>query len=167
MVIPITVLVFLNFKLIQVLKIANNERAALTAHQTSKSQHRDNLTLTLVIVVSVYILCNFPDFALRIIIALKGYMSFNLSITRMNVVTNTLLAMNSSTNVVIYCIVGRRFRGLLRDLISNPIETFRNRKRRQSHAFGSMYTSGRHASVIQMNTYAAHDVRKKSMATMV
>ena len=122
MIIPLLSLTILNIKLMLTLKEASRDRRRLT---TSQPDSRDSFTLILVSIVSVFILCQVPDFIVRAGMSIKTYFGGTYDYTYWNTVTNMLLCLNSSVNVVIYCLTGKRFRSSLVDLICHPIETMR------------------------------------------
>lgn len=79
---------------------------------------RENVTLTLVVVVTVFIACELPDVALRIAVTLKELVSSveldNETVRyRIMPVTNALLTLNSAANFFIYCLIGHKFRRIL------------------------------------------------------
>ncbi len=125
MIIPMSMLIVLNVKLIQTLRIAKKDRAKLTLTQTK--QRKDSFTLVLVVVVSVFICCQTPDMVLRTMLTMKYFAGFNLSPEYVNIFTNLLLTLNSSINCLIYCVTGRRFRCILKRLICRPCAKFTNR----------------------------------------
>lgn len=110
---PLVLLLVLNILLVQALR---NNRIRHQCHSSAaaRSKHRENLTLMLVVVVSVFITCQLPDVVLRLAI------NQTVSIPRqaverdfyryVNAVTNVLLTLNSSVNFIIYCLVGKKFR---------------------------------------------------------
>jgi len=92
---------------------------------SSKSQdNRKNITLMLVIVVSVFIICQLPDMTIRIAEQFKAEPHAHERAVRVlfgstgeqdfkryvNSVTNLMITLNSSVNFLIYCLVGRKFR---------------------------------------------------------
>ena len=112
---PLVILVTLNMKLIQALRVARRDHAKLT--QTSNQKSQDYFTLILVIVVTVFIMCQTPDFLLRIAVTIRVFTNLDFSVAWINVFTNMLLAVNSSVNCLIYCLTGRRFRQILKKML--------------------------------------------------
>ena len=86
------------------------------SHIENSSKHRENITIMLIIVVSVFIVCQLPDVFLRIA-ATQFTAQFHHTIRDYfllsNSIANLLLALNSSINFFIYCLVGRKFRNIL------------------------------------------------------
>jgi len=125
---PLVALIVLNTRLICALKMARqrlkaaNRRLRQTAQGRRRQRRTTNITLTLVVVVSVFIVCELPDLGLRSAIAVLEFTSdrrqADINILRHgNTVTNALLAFNSSVNFIIYCLVGKKFRDILIDML--------------------------------------------------
>lgn len=113
---PLLLLIVLNARLIRALRQMRRRHRYLTR----RNQQRENVTLTLVVVVSVFIACELPDVGLRIAVTLKELGSVELDryairyrITSVNSVTNALLTLNSAANFFIYCLIGHKFRRIL------------------------------------------------------
>ena len=126
MIIPLLILTILNCKLISTLNIAKLDRAKLTnaSHNNLNRarSRKDSFTLILVSVVSVFILCQTPDFLLRLIVSIRRFTGKHSLLTSLpysyaNTFTNMLLTLNSSINCVIYCVTGKRFRHILRRVL--------------------------------------------------
>lgn len=110
---PCLCLVFINYRLIMEI------RESIKRHHHSSSE---KYTRTLVVVALVFLLSETPDFCLRIY-----YMITQLSdhikeayptIGYLNEISNFFHTLNSSVNFVIYCFLGRRFRHILKRMIS-------------------------------------------------
>ena len=121
MIVPLLSLMILNVKLMLTLKEANRVRARLTTCQASSKD-----SFILVSVVSVFILCQVPDFFVRGGIALKSYGKFKYDFTYWTTITNMLLSVNSCINVIIYCLTGKRFRTILKELLCHPVTTLKH-----------------------------------------
>ena len=93
---------------------------------TSRARLHNNVTMTLITVVSVFVVCELPDAVLRLLVAVdrlatgndndvEGWTIFNVDafIHRAHCLTNVLLAVNSSVNFIIYFLVGNKFREIL------------------------------------------------------
>ena len=115
MIIPLLTLTILNIKLMFTLKEAKKDRVRLTQNQNNT--RRDSFTVVLVAVVTVFIVCQLPDFILRLLLAIKSFIRFELNVQYVAHLTNMLLTVNSSINVVIYCLTGKRFRRTLRRML--------------------------------------------------
>ena len=111
---PLLLLIALNARLIRALRQMRRRHRYLTR----RNQQRENVTLTLVVVVSVFIACELPDVGLRIAVTLRELVAsveldddaFRYRITP---VTTALLTLNSAANFFIYCLIGHKFRRIL------------------------------------------------------
>ena len=113
---PLLMLIILNLRLIKALHAVRRKQKDM--NKTSK--HRENITLMLVVVVSIFIICELPDLILRIVATLGEFLS-NMAIDYIilkyiNVFTNLMLAVNSSINFLIYCLIGKKFRKILAEM---------------------------------------------------
>ncbi len=122
---PLSILITLNTKLILALRTIRKKHKDLTRGR----KHSENITLMLVVVVTVSIICMLPDLCLRIAVNIYEFQSGNnkaanaqtpiISVVKMryaSAVTNMLLTLNSSINFLIYCLVGKKFRRILLDM---------------------------------------------------
>lgn len=113
---PLILLVTLNTQLVNALRRVQKRRQDLS----SRNANKENVTLLLIVVVTVFILLILPDTLLRAALVFQKFSarnSFFLKILRyVNGITNLLLTINSSCNFLIYCLIGRKFRRILRQL---------------------------------------------------
>ena len=113
---PLLVLVILTFGLVRELKKARITQENLTRN----GAYHNNITYMLVVVVTVFIVCELPDTLWRIIYNLKTHGNVkNIShefIVYSNIVTHALLAFNSSINFLIYGFTGTQFRDDLKKM---------------------------------------------------
>jgi len=114
---PLAALVVLNSRLVTTLRRQKRWRRSRQAVMTSRlsAWRRENVTAMLVTVVTVFIICELPDPALRLVYATIQLTSdpsddLLLTLRYVNTITNALLAFNSSINFIIYFLVGRTFR---------------------------------------------------------
>lgn len=113
---PLTILMVLNLRLISALRVVRQRRKTLQKRRGT-AKNRENITLMLVVVVSAFIVCEIPDLALRVTVTLMEQFSEDEKVIQLvNSLTNMLLTLNSSFNFVIYCLVGKKFRGILRQM---------------------------------------------------
>lgn len=109
---PLVTLTVLNVRLINTLRQLKQRRSFIVSSRSAR--HRENITTMLVVVVSVFVVCELPDPCLRIVVTLQEFVpGIGVDIWTMryaNAVTNLLLTVNSSVNFIIYCLVGRKFR---------------------------------------------------------
>jgi len=77
----------------------------------------------LVAVVTVFIICQLPGLGIRVAYTVSEFAknttwssAVRLDVTTLryaNVASNALLVFNSAVNIVVYCLVGKRFRSIL------------------------------------------------------
>jgi neuropeptide Y receptor type 1 len=122
---PLIVVVLLNFELVRALQVIHLRRRQLS----QKTKHRENLTLMLVTVVSVFVVCQLPDLGIRVAFTCAEFapraVVLDISALRYaNAASNALLTLNSAVNFLIYCLVGRKFRCiLLREICHVGVDT--------------------------------------------
>lgn len=120
---PLVTLLVLNVLLIQTLRRNHRKHrgvtggvstaAAAAAASNHRSKNRENITLMLIVVVSVFIVCQLPDVCLRLAINQASNLPTNNDkdfYRSVNAITNVMLTLNSSINFLIYCLVGKKFR---------------------------------------------------------
>lgn len=115
---PLVLLIVLNVSLVRALRSMDHRRKDLISKST---QHRENITLMLVVVVTVFIVCQLPDVVLRLIATQTHPLPGSRAAFHfrcVNSVTNLMLTLNSSVNFLIYCLVGRKFRRILVQMFS-------------------------------------------------
>ena len=125
-IVPIISLVVLNIILIRQIRRAQRKRIELAAAHVARtsasnrcapggrlgrSTSRDNISLTINIVamVTVFIICQTPDFVLTLL-SYRGLAADVLVLKVLRGLCYCLLALNSSVNFLIYCLFYRRFR---------------------------------------------------------
>ena len=119
---PLITLIGLNLQLINALQAVRRKHRDMKRSPKNK----DNITLMLVVVVSIFIICEIPDLILRVIVTIKEFTpAWQISLTRLryaNAITNMMLTVNSSINFLIYCLIGSKFRKILRQMCCGPIK---------------------------------------------
>ena len=118
--VPLTALAFLNLKLINAIRRSHqlqNKQSQRSSSSRSTRTSIEHYSSMLVIVVLVFLLCEIPDFVLRIWLSLHIFfpgVPFPVVVLRtVNVVSNLFLTFNSCVNFLIYCFMGRTFRQIL------------------------------------------------------
>ena len=111
--IPFPLLVILNIRLIRVISQASKTQEVLTGRKLKRDY---NVTLNLVVVVTVFLVCQTPDFISSVITREhlnvdKTFLQYFLC------VKESLLIINASVNFTIYCLFYKRFRRLLKQLL--------------------------------------------------
>lgn len=125
--VPLSILMVLNIRLICTLRGARKDRVKLTlSHNPNK---KDSFTTILVSVVTVFIICQLPDFILRILITVRYYFGVSLPFKTSTVVhfVNAMLTLNASVNCLIYCMTGRRFRRILKHMLCRSFSQYSER----------------------------------------
>ena len=114
-ILPLSCLTYLNAKLIQSLKALGRKKACLTGGQATRIRSdNDHITLCVVVIVCVFIFCQTPALVNQIFWAAlsneqRQCGQFHFYYTK---VSDVLVVLNSSCNIVIYCLCGRRFRNI-------------------------------------------------------
>jgi len=150
---PLATLVVLNSRLLTTLRHQKRWRRSRQSLMTSRVSacHRENVTAMLVTVVTVFIICELPDPALRLVYATVQLTSdpsedLLLNLRFVNAITNALLAFNSSINFIIYLLVGRTFRRVFISSLSCS-----SRHRRQTFT-NNLAAAANDASYVAMTT---------------
>ena len=110
-IIPFSLLMVFNIKLITTLKKAQRMRASMTSQPTKQSANT-NVNLMMVIIITTFLICELPDFVAAII----GAGQFKIDETHYKYyarVKESLLVLNSSINFYLYCLFYKRFRKTL------------------------------------------------------
>ena len=107
---PLAIVLILNIGLIREFKRAQKARN----HMTGKAVHQRSITLMVTAVVTVFIVCELPDALLRIVAVIQHDhpkdQKFDDNLLYLNVISNSLLTLNSAVNFLIYCCTGEQFR---------------------------------------------------------
>lgn len=101
--VPFFILAFLNFIIWRTVRLASEERERISRRQDREVR----LAIMLFFVVVVFFICNIVAMIVNFL-EHTGY-----PISRPMDVGNMLVALNSSVNVIIYCIFGQKFRKIL------------------------------------------------------
>ena len=135
--VPLSSLAFFNARLIKAIKASYRQRNEMPIGDT-RNHHRNRevtrYSLTLVVVVLVFIICATPDYFLRIWQGIYTLAPNHIKFPRnellyVNGISNLFLAINSCSNFVIYCFLGTRFRRILLEMLG-----WKRRTRAQSTA---------------------------------
>jgi len=115
--IPFITLTFINITIIQNL-IANQERKKTLGAKTTKKKQADYyITLMLVAVIIVFVLCQLPLLVLNVWFAIDpSKASSSLVFRLLNSCGVLLIVFNTSTNFLLYCFFGQKFRQTLVEL---------------------------------------------------
>lgn len=100
-IIPVFILVFLNARIINVLR---KERV-----KGKKFSSRNRITIMLIAMVVVFIVCITPDAIMSTFFG-KGYVEEDFLVKGVREITDSLLAFNSAVNFLLYCTLSAAFR---------------------------------------------------------
>ena len=124
-IIPFSMLIILNTKLITTLRKAQRLRATMTSQPTKQSTSNANVNLMMVIIITTFLICQLPDFVASIV----GAGEFQIDPTTYKYyagTVGTLLVLNSSINFYLYCLFYKRFTQILCQIFSRnkPVEEY-------------------------------------------
>lgn len=118
-VIPLPTLIVMNVRLVRAISEARSRQAELTGSKTEQhEQHEKQLgvTINLVVLVTVFVICETPDFVASIVkLAIFGLRP--LALDYLLAIKELLLVFNASINFFIYICFYRKFRRLLRAML--------------------------------------------------
>jgi neuropeptide Y receptor type 1 len=115
---PLLLLISLNIRLLWGLHQARLYRIKLQS-SSQKHQKDDNISVMIAVVISVFLVCQFPNFLSYALRLLEIFDSSHAIVVNpqgsslLNPITETLLRINSSVNFLIYMLVGKSFRKAL------------------------------------------------------
>ena len=112
LVLPFVLLAYLNIHLAVELR---NMRKRRNSMSTTPAPRDQNITLVMVIIIVIFLICHMPD---RILQGIKSFWTPEQTgcystIQNYTAVTNVLIAVNSSTNFLVYYFFRKRFRRIL------------------------------------------------------
>ena len=114
-IIPFSLLIIFNTKLITTLRKAQRTRASMTSQLTKQLTSNTNVNLMMVIIITTFLLCELPDFVAAII----GAGEFKIDPTTYKYyagIKESLLVLNSCINFYLYCLFYKRFRKTLGEI---------------------------------------------------
>ncbi|KAK8718874.1 hypothetical protein OTU49_014403 [Cherax quadricarinatus] len=109
--VPFLSLIVFNFFIYQKVRAANLERQ----HMSRLQQKEISLAVMLLVVVTVFFVCNVLAFIINILELL------NITIGLLTMASNLLVTINSSVNFIIYCIFSKRFRKLFLKMLCSGV----------------------------------------------
>ena len=142
---------FSSLTVLNILLIRAVNKARATRHSISSSSTKDtNLTVMLIVVINVFLGCQFPALVDNITVAIFGTEILQCSVewVRFTTISNLLVVINSAINFMLYCILSKRFRRVFLKII-------RLKKTKPKFRF-TVYQSSVHARNAQqhrMNNY--------------
>ena len=114
-VLPLLLLLFLNTRLTMAYRVVQQRRNSLRSRQ---DHHDRSITLVMIIVVLLFIICNAPARVVQMVWHYHTYRCPTVAFV-LNVTSNVLEVLNSSSNFIIYCVFRRQFRLNLAHRICN------------------------------------------------
>ena len=118
---PFVTLTCINITIIQDLIAGKRRKESLGAKSTKKKQADHHITLMLVAVIIVFVLCQLPLLILNIWHAIDPTKEHGIFFHILNSVGVLLIVFNTSTNFLLYCFFGQKFRQTLVKFIFNII----------------------------------------------
>lgn len=101
-IVPLVVLIFLNARIIHELKRERIKGKSLSG--------RNRITLIMIIIIIVFLVCITPDAVMSMFFGF-GYVEEDSIVKGIREITDSLLAVNSAFNFVLYCTMSQQFRG--------------------------------------------------------
>jgi len=101
-IVPLVVLIFLNARIVNELKRERVKGKSLTG--------RNRITLIMIIIIVVFLVCITPDAVMSMFFGF-GYVEEDNIVKGIREITDSLLAVNSAFNFVLYCTMSQQFRG--------------------------------------------------------
>ncbi len=115
---PLLSLAFMNFRLVSAIK-SSVQKKQLHSPDDSSSPVENSATLVLVIIVMVFIICQTPELVTKILVFVaRQTFGAHLVPGIIFTISEILMVINSSVNFIIYVAFGRRFRDVLRHLLT-------------------------------------------------
>ncbi|KAK6181457.1 hypothetical protein SNE40_009302 [Patella caerulea] len=128
-IIPLIVLIYLNVRIINELR---KERV-----KGKKLSSRNKITLMLIIIIVVFVVCITPDAIMSTFFGF-GYVDESNLVKGIREITDSLLAVNSAFNFLLYCSLSTAFRNTLLTLFCGCKNEWHNRIMKRSIRNGSL-----------------------------
>ena len=121
--IPLILLTYFNTRLIIEIRRAMKVHRRISFHTNSQPKHENSLTLLLIVVVSVFFVCQVPYLVTVVLQGLRNDRKIGSKIPRwvysiFVIFTNLFLIINCACNFFIYVLVGSRFRSVLSSMFA-------------------------------------------------
>lgn len=111
---PLGLLVFLNTRLVMALHKGRSEWVNLQVVQ----RREQTLTVIPLTIVLVFFVCGTPSLAVNVIDSIDPYdLAKHESFESFMLFANFMVVVNSASNIIVYCLVGRKFRSKLVEII--------------------------------------------------
>ncbi|KAK3577258.1 hypothetical protein CHS0354_030543 [Potamilus streckersoni] len=119
-IVPLVVLIFLNARIINEVKRERVKGKSLSG--------KTRITIMLVIVIIVFLVCITPDAVMSMFFGF-GYIEETSDIKGIREITDSLLALNSAFNFVLYCSMSQQFRGTFYKIFCAKCQDLKRQKR--------------------------------------
>lgn len=110
--VPLLLLVFLNVRLVMALRRGKKQWQSLQFRQKKEQ----NLTVIPLTIVLVFFICGSPALTVNVIDSISPQVFAQTIFLNLMLVGNFLVVLNSASNFVIYCLLGKKFRSKLTQL---------------------------------------------------
>ena len=110
--VPLLLLIFLNVKLVLALRQGKKQWQSLQFRQKKEQ----NLTIIPLTIVLVFFVCGTPALTVNVIDSISPQVFYQQVFINLMLVGNFLVVLNSASNFVIYCLLGKKFRSKLLEL---------------------------------------------------
>ncbi|CAF2639707.1 unnamed protein product [Rotaria sp. Silwood2] len=145
--IPFVTLTCINVTIIQNLIAKKRRKKSLCGKANKKQQADYHITLMLVTVIIVFVLCQFPLLILNAWYAIDPHGSYhNLLFQSLNTIGVLLIVFNTSTNFLLYCFFGQKFRQTLIEFILHILPTKRKSTSLQNRSTKSIQSQQKQSS---------------------
>ncbi|XP_013414301.1 FMRFamide receptor [Lingula anatina] len=116
---PISILTYLNIRLIMALRRGQRRRASIGRASMSAKKDDHNVTLLLIVIVIAFILCQLPSVVTQAMYAWQEQLGTKMLMFQRFYVpfSNAMVILNSSINFLIYCVFGRSFRRMMQRVL--------------------------------------------------
>jgi hypothetical protein len=133
-ILPLGALVWLNLSLVLALRRGRRRWQSLQVRQ----KREQNLTVIPLTIVLVFFVCGSPALTVNVVDSIAPHLVDERLFVKLMLVANFLVILNSASNFVIYCLLGKKFRTRLLELCSCNSQRRRMQLRR---GFGARYST--------------------------
>ena len=116
-ILPLVIIIYFNVHLMRGVKIAQRDKSTMASQSTSDV---GNTTFVMIVIITAFVLCQTPANINHILYYIFGHMQM-LTCTPYRIYSkmrNMFVAINSSLNFFIYCLLRRQFQRQLRMLFA-------------------------------------------------
>jgi len=160
--IPFVTLTFINITIIQYLIVKKRRRQSIGAQITKRKTTDYYITLMLVTIIIVFVLSQLPLLILNAWYAIDRHGSYDsLRFHTLNSIGVLLIVLNTSTNFLLYCFFGQKFRQTLVEFIFNIFSNSSKTYNQQGQILKQIRLSSQaqHQQRISTSSIASNDSR--------